>query len=104
LPQFTWFPVITRLRNIAEHACIAKDELDPLRHARTTMAGPIARIILATYYVNYHCEHHMFMHLPCYALPKTHRLLKAKGVTDGMRIEPGGYLSVIRLATSLQQA
>jgi fatty acid desaturase len=104
LPQFTWFPVITRLRNIAEHACIDKDEPDPLRHARTTVAGPIARIILVPYYVNYHCEHHMFMHLPCYILPKTHRLLKAKGVTEGMRIEPGGYLSVIRLATSLQQA
>ncbi|MEI6440068.1 MAG: fatty acid desaturase family protein [Alphaproteobacteria bacterium] len=104
LPQFTWFQVITRLRNIAEHACIAKDEPNPLRHARTTKAGIFARIILAPYYVNYHCEHHMFMHLPCYVLPKAHRLLKTKGVTDGMRIEPGGYLSVIRLATSLQQA
>ena len=28
-----------------------------------------------------HCEHHMFMHVPCYHLPRAHRLLKAKGVT-----------------------
>ena len=98
LPQFTWFQVITRLRNIAEHACIAKDEPDPLRHARTTRAGPIARMLLAPYYVNYHCEHHMFMHLPCYALPKASRLLAAKGVTKAMLTEPGGYVSVLRLA------
>jgi fatty acid desaturase len=100
LPQATWFQMITRLRNIAEHACIAKDEPDPLRHARTTRAGPIARALLAPYYVNYHCEHHMFMHLPCYQLPRAHRLLERKGATAGMLIEPGGYLAVMRLAAS----
>jgi fatty acid desaturase len=100
LPQATWYPLVTRLRNIAEHACIAKDELDPMRQARTTKAGFIERLLIAPYYVNYHCEHHMFMHLPCYSLPRAHRVLALKGVTGGMLVEPGGYLTVIRLAAS----
>jgi fatty acid desaturase len=99
LPQATWLPMITRLRNIAEHACVAKDEPDPLRHARTTHANILERMFLAPYWVNYHCEHHMFMHVPCYNLPRTHRLLKAKGVLPQMLISPG-YIDVLRLASS----
>jgi len=99
LPQATWLPMITRLRNIAEHACVGKDEPDPLRHARTTHANLLERAFLAPYWVNYHCEHHMFMHVPCYNLPRTHRLLKAKGVLPGM-LTANGYLEVLRLATS----
>ncbi|WP_304176605.1 fatty acid desaturase family protein [Phenylobacterium aquaticum] len=100
LPQFTWFPMITRLRNIAEHACVGKDEPDPLRHARTTKAGLLARVTLAPYWVNYHCEHHMFMHVPCYQLPRAHRMLAKKGVLPGMLYEPGGYRAVLKLAAA----
>src|SRR6202000_629476 len=50
-PQATWLPMITRLRNIAEHACVAKDEPDPLRHARTTHAGWLERALLAPSWV-----------------------------------------------------
>ncbi len=98
LPQFTWFQMITRMRNIAEHACIARDEPDPLRHARTTRASLIARMMIAPYYVNYHCEHHMFMHVPCYNLPRAHRMLDAKGILGGMLYEPGGYGKVMAMA------
>lgn len=98
VPQFTWFQLITRMRNIAEHACVAKDEPDPLRHARTTRAGWLARMTLAPYYVNYHCEHHMLMHIPCYSLPRAHRMLNAKGTAQGRLMEPGGYLAVMKLA------
>ena len=52
LPMATWYPMITRLRNIAEHACIAKNEPDPLRHARTTTANLVERAFIAPYYVN----------------------------------------------------
>jgi len=97
LPMATWYPLITRLRNIAEHACIAKDEPDPLRHARTTTANLIERAFIAPYYVQFHCEHHMFMHLPCYQLPRAHRLLERKGVTARMETEPS-YLAVLRVA------
>jgi fatty acid desaturase len=97
LPMATWYPLNTRLRNIAEHACIAKDEPDPLRHARTTTANLIERAFIAPYYVQFHCEHHMFMHLPCYQLPRAHRLLDEKGVTARMETEPS-YLAVLRVA------
>ena len=99
LPQAVWFPMITRLRNIAEHACIARDEPDPLRHARTTRASLIERAILAPYYVNYHCEHHMFMHLPGHNLPKAHRILKRKGFLTQMETSEG-YLSVLAMASA----
>ena len=86
------------LRNIAEHACVP-DDSDPLRHARTTKANLIERAFIAPYWVNYHVEHHMFMHLPCWALPKAHRLLQRKGATARMEVQPG-YLSVLGRATS----
>jgi fatty acid desaturase len=99
VPQATWLPMITRLRNIAEHACVAKGEPDPLRHARSTHASLLERAFLAPYYVNYHCEHHMFMHVPCYNLPKTQQLLKQKGVLPRM-LTAKSYLEVLRLASS----
>jgi fatty acid desaturase len=98
LPMATWYPLVTRLRNIAEHACTS-DHSDPLRHARTTHANVFERLLIAPYYVNYHCEHHMFMHLPSWNLPKAHRLLQAKGVAARMEVQPG-YLAVLRAATS----
>jgi fatty acid desaturase len=99
LPQATWLPMVTRLRNIAEHANVAQGEPDPLRHARTTHASPIERALLAPYWVNYHCEHHMFMAVPCYNLPRVHGRLKAQGVTRKMLTAPS-YLDVLAQASS----
>jgi fatty acid desaturase len=97
LPRATWFQMVTRFRNIAEHALVAKDEPDPLRHARTTHANLIERALIAPYFVNYHCEHHMFMHAPCWNLPRLSRLLEARGVTPRMLTAPG-YLDVLSAA------
>src|SRR5579862_1633039 len=99
IPQATWLPMVTRLRNIAEHACVSKDEPDPLRHARTTKANWLERAFIAPYYVNYHCEHHMFMHVPCYNLPTVHKILDKKGVLARMEIAPG-YGNVLALASA----
>ncbi len=97
LPMATWNQLVTRLRNIAEHAIV--DDDDPLRHARTTRANLVERALIAPYYVNYHCEHHMFMHLPCYHFVQAHRLLRQKGVTGRMEIQ-AGYVPVLKLAAS----
>jgi fatty acid desaturase len=99
LPMATWYPLVTRLRNIAEHACVAKNEPDPLRHARTTRANWIERLLIAPYYVNYHGEHHMFMHLPCYRLPRAHRILKRNGVLPRMEVRRG-YYEVLSMASA----
>ena len=98
VPMATWFPLVTRLRNIAEHALVARDEPDPFRHARTTRANGIERALVAPYHVNFHGEHHLFMHMPCWSLPRAHRLLARKGLTDGMLVAPG-YLSVLKAAS-----
>ena len=103
LPRATWQMMITRFRNIAEHALVAKNEPDPLRHARSTHANWFERIIIAPYWVNYHCEHHMFMHVPCWRLPKVQRLLREKGVLPGMLTAPG-YLTVLAAAASKPEA
>lgn len=98
LPLATWNQLVTRLRNIAEHALVGMSE-DPLRHARTTRASWWEGLLIAPYWVNYHSEHHMFMHLPCYRLAAMHRLLEAKGVTDRMVVAPN-YMTVLADASS----
>ncbi len=99
LPMAIWLPLVSRLRNIAEHALIEQNGTDPLRHARTTHANLLERLFIAPYWVNYHCEHHMFTQIPCWNLARAHRLLAAQGVTARMELQPG-YATVMRLASS----
>lgn len=99
LPMASWLPLVTRLRNIAEHALITQNGTDPLRHARTVRAGFIERLLLAPYWVNYHCEHHMFTQIPCWNLAAAHRILESRQVTQRMEVQPG-YLTVLRLASA----
>jgi fatty acid desaturase len=99
LPMMTWLPLVYRIRNIAEHALVARNQADPLRQARTTRAGLIERIVVAPYWVNYHCEHHLFTSVPCWNLPRAHALLARRGVTTAMEVQPG-YLRVLRLASA----
>ena len=98
----TWLSLVTRIRNIAEHACTSTGQ-DPFSHARTTLAGPIERLLISPYWVNYHAEHHLFMYLPCYRLKETHRLLTAKGLIGRMEV-CSGYFNVMRIATSREVA
>lgn len=88
LPFLTWFQFVLRVRNIAEHGATDMGP-DPLRNVRTTMAGPLERLLVAPYWVNYHLEHHMVMHVPCWQLPRMHALLREKGLGSKMRIAPG---------------
>jgi fatty acid desaturase len=98
LPLLTWQQVITRIRNIAEHA-IVPDNDDPFRNARTTYASWLERATIAPYWVNYHVDHHLLMYVPCFNLPKLHKLLLAKGYGPKMEIQPG-YASMLKLATA----
>ena len=100
LPLATWYQLVTRIRNIAEHA-VVPDNDDPLRNTRTTLANPVERLFIAPYWVNYHLEHHLFMFVPCWRLPAAHRLLISGGQGPRMEIQRG-YRAVLRLAASLQ--
>ena len=101
VPLATWYQLVSRVRNIAEHA-VVPDNDDPLRNTRTTLANFFERLFVAPYWVNYHLEHHLFMFVPCWRLPEAHRALLAAGLRDRMEIQPG-YAAVLRLATSRRE-
>jgi fatty acid desaturase len=98
LPLLTWMMVITRIRNIAEHA-VVPDSDDPLRNTRTTRAGFFERVFIAPYYVNYHLEHHLLFYVPCYNLPRVHEILSRSPYAARMEVQPN-YAAVLRLATA----
>jgi fatty acid desaturase len=98
LPMLTWMMVITRIRNIAEHA-VVPDSNDPLRNTRTTRAGFLERLFIAPYYVNYHLEHHLLFYVPCYNLPRVHEILSRNPDAARMEVQPN-YAAVLRLATA----
>src|SRR5207248_2156770 len=88
VPLLTWQMVITRIRNIAEHAVIPDGD-DPLRNTRTTKANWIERALIAPYFVNYHLEHHLLYYVPCYNLPKLHAVLRRGPHAARMEVQPG---------------
>jgi len=98
LPLLTWYQVISRIRNIAEHAVVGDND-DRLRNTRTTLTNWGMRMVLAPYWVNYHLEHHLFVFTPCWKLPAAHRLLIAQGFQPRMELAQG-YGQVLRKAVS----
>ena len=98
LPLMTWYQVISRIRNIAEHAVVG-DNNDRLRNTRTTLTNGIMRMVLAPYWVNYHLEHHLFVFTPCWKLPAAHQMLIAQGFGPSMELAQG-YWQVLRKATA----
>lgn len=95
----TTFQLFLRIRNIAEHACTTTGSADPFTHARTTYANWIERTTVAPYWVNFHSEHHLFMGVPCYHLPRAHALLGKAGHHERMTIEQN-YWSVLKRVTT----
>lgn len=102
LPLLTWYQVISRIRNIAEHAVVGDND-DRLRNTRTTLTHWGMRMVVAPYWVNYHLEHHLFVFTPCWKLPAAHRMLLAQGLGPHMELADG-YLQVLRKATAKSPA
>ena len=99
LPLATVFWTVLRIRNIAEHALTERSD-NPLRHARTTRTNWFTRTFLSPYWVNYHVEHHAYMYVPCYNLPKLHQLFRDKGYVEKMEYKDG-YREVLRSAITI---
>lgn len=97
LPLITWFQVVVRIRNIAEHAA-TEFTTNELQNVRTTYANPLMRLLVAPYWVNYHLEHHLIMHVPCWRLPKVHKLMIQKGYSDKMKLARN-YFAVLQEVT-----
>lgn len=88
LPFLTWFQLVLRIRNIAEHGATETSQ-NPLQNVRTTRANLLERVFVAPYWVNFHLEHHLVMHVPCWQLPRMHALLVAKGLGPDMKLASG---------------
>ena len=97
LPLITWFQVVVRIRNIAEHAA-TEFTTDELQNVRTTHANLLMRVLVAPYWVNYHLEHHLIMHVPCWRLPQIHKLMVQKGYREKMKLARN-YIEVLREIT-----
>lgn len=93
---FSVYMIFSRIRNLAEHACVP-DLLDPdpMQHTRTMVASWWERLTFAPNCVNYHLEHHLLPSVPKYRLAAFHAALKEKGLLDNAHIERG-YLAFIR--------
>jgi fatty acid desaturase len=97
LAYITPFPLLVRIRSLAEHAC-TEETLDMFRNTRTTRAGLLARATVAPIRVNYHIEHHVLPGVPYFRLPEMHRLLRARGLVSA----PPGYLDVLRIVSNAE--
>ena len=97
LPAFTYYSLIIRIRNIAEH-CVTSGSTD-FDNTRTTLTNPFVRFLMAPHGVNYHLEHHLFMMCPWYNLPKAHSMMIENGYEDRMCIA-NSYRSVLMRAVS----
>lgn len=96
VPMLTWYSLMYRLRNIAEHALVPAT--DDFSVARTTLSPWLLRWVIAPLNVNYHAEHHLMPNCPWYRLPALHKVLRAKlqqsGEEHRLCTSPG-YFSVL---------
>lgn len=76
----TSYMLVLRIRQAAEHGAVPNAlNRDPRAHTRTTLANYIEQLIFAPSNVNYHVEHHLVPKVPCYNLPKLHKILVSRG-------------------------
>ena len=97
LGQLFVFPLLLRLRVMGEHGGVPDHmDRDPRHNTATTLVGPLARLLVAPNFVNYHIEHHMAATVPGYKLPALHKLLLERGYFDGAECLATSYWAVIR--------
>jgi fatty acid desaturase len=94
------YPLVARIRQVAEHGNVpALYDTDPRGNTRTTLASPLERLFLCPNHVNYHIEHHLMPSVPCWRLPRLHRLLRERGFyRDHPAAIASGYADVLRRA------
>ena len=88
--------LFVRVRSMAEHARVPNPNPgDPFGNTRTTLLSWWERLLFAPHNVGYHLEHHLVVTVPQYNLPRSHRLLRDRGVLDEACIAKG-YPDVLR--------
>ena len=92
-------PLVSRIRQIAEHAAVPNlTSSDPRENTRTVLANPLVRLFICPHGVNYHIEHHLLASVPIYRLPKLHACLRKVGYFKDVRFTYG-YAQLLRQVT-----
>ncbi|NCF17943.1 MAG: fatty acid desaturase [Haliea sp.] len=96
----TAYPLIARIRQVAEHANVPDlFDLDPRLNTRTTIPKWYERLVFCPNGVNYHVEHHLLASVPCHKLKALHQILVRKGFYRGFEHTiASSYRDVIRRA------
>ena len=91
--------LITRIRQIAEHAAVP-DHFDPdiRMNTRTIYVSWLEALLVAPHGLNFHLEHHLMASVPIYKLGELHQILLDKGYYEGVEF-PKGYLGLLRRVT-----
>lgn len=94
----TAYPLIARIRQLAEHANVpGLYESDPRGNTRTTRANLLERLVLAPNYVNFHIEHHLLPSVPAWRLKRLHKLLVERGFyAEHPQAIANGYWDVLK--------
>ncbi|MFT7222137.1 MAG: fatty acid desaturase, partial [Candidatus Azotimanducaceae bacterium] len=91
--------LITRIRQIAEHAAVPDHfEPDSRLNTRTIYINWLESLLVAPHDLNYHLEHHLIASVPIYRLKEFHQLLLEKGYYEGVEF-PRGYFNLMRKVT-----
>lgn len=86
----TFFMLVIRIRQVAEHAAVPDlYDPDPRMNTRTVEAPWWQRMVFAPNGVNYHLEHHFMASVPCYRLAALRAHLKRRGVLDDVPVFRG---------------
>ncbi len=76
LPLMTWLQLFLRIRGIAEHSGYKPNNNQAL--CSRTVVNWWQTFFVAPHNVNYHIEHHLYVGIPFYHLPKAHKILKER--------------------------
>ena len=76
---------LTNVRGLAEHGMTTSG--NPFIDTRTVISNKLMAFFMCN--LNYHLEHHMFPGIPCYNLPKVHKLLQGIYPTTASSVYPG---------------
>jgi fatty acid desaturase len=105
LGQLFVFPLLLRLRVMGEHGGVPDHmDRDPRRYIATTLAGPLARLLVAPNFVNYHVEHHIAATVPGYKLPSLHKLLRERDYFEGATCLSPSFWAVVRRCTATNES
>ena len=91
--------LITRIRQIAEHAAVPDHfDADIRLNTRTIYISWLEALLVAPHGLNFHLEHHLMASVPIYRLRELHQILLDKGYYEGIEF-PKGYLGLLRRVT-----